>query len=173
MRMTDQDAASIEVLYTRDDHVAAQQLHSAPTHLALLLLALFACGFVSLIYVIDSAQAALFVAPFVAIGAAAFGWFGWAVYVPFAARRTYARYPLAQLRIRISLLPEGISTESERGKSTLLWKDFIKWRTNEKMVLLYISPRMFLFIPTRLAADGFPIARLREAARRELGAPKR
>jgi hypothetical protein len=171
--MTDQDAASIEVQYARDDHIAAQQLHSSPTRRSLVLVILFICAAVALIYFIDSAKAALIVAPFFAIGGVLGGLFGWAVYVPLAARRTFAKYPLAQLRFRLSLLPEGVSTESERGKTTLLWKDFIKWRANDKMVLLYISPRMFLFIPTRLAAEGFPIERLRERARRELGLPKR
>jgi hypothetical protein len=173
MCMTDLDPASIEVKYTRDDHIAAQRLHSAPTLRSLLVAILFMCAAVALVYILDSAEAALVTAPFFVIGGVLGGLFGWGIYVPRAARRNYARYPLAQLRIRLSLLPEGVSTQSERGKTTLLWKDFIQWRTNDKTILLYVSPRMFLFIPTRLATEGFPIDTLRERARRELGPPKR
>jgi energy-coupling factor transporter transmembrane protein EcfT len=173
MGMTDQDAASIEVQYTRDDHIAAQRLHSAPTLRSLLLAILFIGAAIALVYFLDSAKAALVTAPFFALGGVLGGLFGWAVYTPLVARRTFARYPLAQLRFRLSLLPQGISTQSERGNTTLLWKDFIQWRTNAKTVLLYVSPRMFLFIPTRLAAERFPIDELRERARRELGPSKR
>jgi hypothetical protein len=58
---------------------------------------------------------------------------------------------------------DGLRLASARGESVLLWRDFIHWRANEKAVLLYTAPRLFLFIPTRLAASGFPIEALKAA----------
>jgi hypothetical protein len=56
---------------------------------------------------------------------------------------------------------------------TLLWKDLIKWRANGKLLLAYLSPRMFMIYPARLAAAGFPIERLKEKLTQELGPAKR
>ncbi|MBO0754818.1 MAG: YcxB family protein [Bradyrhizobiaceae bacterium] len=96
---------------------------------------------------------------------------------PFAlrwiGRRTYARNPLAQLSRKIELRPEGLRYQSPRGDVTILWRDFIKWRANSKTTLLYTAPGMFVLIPARLAALGFPIDDLKAALTRELGPPVR
>jgi hypothetical protein len=171
--MTDQDAALTELRYTRDDHVAGYQLHGVPTRRMWLVVALVFFAMGAIAYMLDGVPAALSVALGGIIGGIVFGLFGWAVYLPFVARRTFARQPLAQLRVRIGFRPEGIRSESERGASTILWKDFIQWRADRKVVLLYLSPRLFLIVPARLAALGFPIDRLRETLRREFGPPRR
>jgi hypothetical protein len=170
--MTDRDVTLTEVQYTRDDHVAAYRLHGAPTRRAWLVVALILTGLVALLYIFDS-SAPLWIAPLAVIGGFAGGLFSWAVYLPWIARRNFRRYPLAHLRTGVALLPEGIRTEGDRGKSTVLWKDFIQWRANKRVVLVYLSPRLFLFFPTWLAAKGFPIDELKAALTRELGPPKR
>jgi len=69
-------------------------------------------------------------------------------------------------------LAEGIRYESDRGVFTLLWKDVIKWRANGKLILAYLSPRLFLIYPARLATAGFPMDRLKEKLTEELGPAK-
>jgi hypothetical protein len=78
-------------------------------------------------------------------------------------RRDFERRPLAQIEHVYELRKDGLRLASARGESVLLWRDFIHWRANEKAVLLYAAPRLFLFIPTRLAASGFPIEALKAA----------
>jgi YcxB-like protein len=78
-------------------------------------------------------------------------------------RRDFKRRPLAQIEHVYELRKDGLWLASARGESVLRWRDFIHWRANEKAVLLYAAPRLFLFIPTRLAASGFPIEALKAA----------
>jgi len=90
----------------------------------------------------------------------------------FVAARDFNRHPTAQLPQRLTLLAEGIRYESDRGVFTLLWKDVIKWRANGKLILAYLSPRLFLIYPARLATAGFPMDRLKEKLTEELGPAK-
>ncbi len=83
--------------------------------------------------------------------------------VPYRMRRDFERRPLAQIEHVCELTKDGLRLASARGESVLLWRDFIHWRANEKAVLLYMAPRLFLVIPTRLAASGFPIEALKAA----------
>jgi len=57
--------------------------------------------------------------------------------------------------------------------STLLWQDFIKWRANGKLILAYLSPRLYVIFPARLAMTGFPMDHLKEKLTQEIGPPKR
>jgi hypothetical protein len=143
-----------------------------PTRRAWLVTALILIGLLALLYILDPSTP-LWIAPLAVVGGLASGLFCWAVYLPWIARRNFTRQPLAQLRIGVALVAEGIRSESARGKSTLLWKDFIQWRANKKATLLHLSPRLFVIIPTRLGAQGFPIEELKAALARELGPPKR
>ena len=102
------------------------------------------------------------------------GFLQWAVYVPWRARRVYARYPLAKIARRFSLREDGLQMRNERGDITMLWSDFTRWRANRRTILLYTSPGgAFMLVPARLAERGFPIEGLKAALRRELGPPRR
>ncbi len=96
-----------------------------------------------------------------------------ALFPPWYGRHIYARQPLAHLTSRIDLRPEGLHFQSPRGESTILWRDFISWRASSKAVLLYLSPPLFLHIPARVSALGFPIDDLKATLTREIGAPQR
>ena len=84
-------------------------------------------------------------------------------WIPRTARRNFANYPLAQGERTFELKDEGLRFVAVRGESLLLWRDFVFWRANDKVVLVYPQPRIFFVIPTRLAALGFPIDALRAA----------
>ncbi len=162
------------VLYQQADHVAAQQLHGQPTRRALTVFAVVSIAAVGLVYFTGSDRG-LPIGSFIWIPLAIllFGWLIWGVFIPLQARRHFERQPLAQLPLEITLLPEGIRTQGERGGSTLLWQDMTHWRANARVVLVYLSPRLFLHFPTRLAGDGFPIEELKASLARELGPAKR
>jgi len=95
------------------------------------------------------------------------------LYLSWAGRRTYARQPLAMLEYSFALRPEGLETISDRGQTLLRWEDFICWRMNNKMTLIYLAPNLFQIFPNRLAAQGFPIEDLKAALASKVGQPTR
>jgi len=95
------------------------------------------------------------------------------VFLPRHVRSTYAKIPLAQLVWRIALHPEGIETKSSRHHEMLRWSDFIGWRTNAKVTIVYFTHSRYLVFPARLASAGFPMDEFKAILERELGEPKR
>jgi len=95
------------------------------------------------------------------------------VLIPWSERRVYAKTPLHQLPRRIALRADGIETQSERAHGMLRWGDFVRWRSNARTTLIYVSPQQYLLFPARLASLGFPLDELKAALTRELGPPKR
>jgi hypothetical protein len=163
---------SVEFSYTSDDFVAGAQLNATPTRRRLLLAAAIAAAAIGWLfsYNVETGLVGLFGLP-VAMAAGELAM--WRFYIPWIARRNYARQPLAHLAVRLTLEPSGLRHETERGGNLLLWRDAIKWRANRKATLLYLSPRLFIQVPARLAALGFPADELRAILRRELGPPDR
>lgn len=169
---------SVELQATKDDFAAAYQLHFAMTRRGWLFCVVFiavSCAGMFLLLRNDDAPlwVQLLLPVSMMLGGGLAGLFAWAVFAPWIGRRTYARQPLAQVATRITLRPEGLRFQSARGDSTILWKDFISWRSNGKTTLLYLSPYSFLHIPTRLDALGFATDGLRTALVRQIGAPRR
>lgn len=95
------------------------------------------------------------------------------LYLSWAGRRTYARQPLAMLEYSFALRPEGLETISDHGQTLLRWEDFICWRMNNKMTLIYLAPNLFQILPNRLAAQGLPIEDLKAALASKVGQPTR
>lgn len=82
------------------------------------------------------------------------------LYLPWLARRHFANYPLARLETTFAVADDALILTSDRTLSRLLWRDFVAWRANERTLLLYTAPRVSYVVPTRLAAQGFPLTRL-------------
>lgn len=182
-----QEETTVELRYTKEDHIAAQKLHSSLSSSAKwlhgLLISLGALAYILLTLrpvawsYISRESWLLWIVIYGSVGGVAFSliwrsclsWF----YLPFVAARNFKKHPTAQLPERVTLTPEGIRCESDRGVFTLLWKDFIKWRANSEVILAYLSPQLFMIYPARLATAGFPIDRLKETLTRELGPPER
>lgn len=89
------------------------------------------------------------------------------LYLPWHARRQFANYPLLRAEHVFTLEQEGLRDSTERTNALLVWRDFVGWRANDKSVLLYTSPRLFILAPTRLAQLGFPIEDLKGALARD------
>jgi hypothetical protein len=168
------DTSSVEFQYVKADFIAAYQLHSTPTRtiwILLLMSALFITGAI-FIHLRELSQTIL-VDTIMLVGAALGMLAVLCVYLPWLARRNFAKYPLSHLEHKLTLQPEGITLQSPRGISTLQWKDFLRWRTNGKTTLIYASPNIYIHFPARLAELGFPIDRLKVELLRGLGPPLR
>ncbi|MDE2578712.1 MAG: YcxB family protein [Hyphomicrobiales bacterium] len=150
--------------YEAQDHVEAQRLHARLRPGGWLFLAAIALTALTFAYFRDHDLRAL---AFAIFGGAASGALGLALYryglLTALAKRTYARYPLAQLERSVTLTPEGLRYFSARGDYHLQWSDLIGWRANDKMLLLYTAPRLFVPVPARLAALGFPFEAMKQA----------
>jgi YcxB-like protein len=157
-------SAATTFRYEAQDFAQAQQLHMRlpRRHMIALTIFFIAAASAAVLLVEDRAAVAIGCAGGalggIALAAAMYHWI-----VPYRMRRDFQRRPLAQIEHVYELRKDGLRLASERGESVLLWRDFIHWRANEKAVLLYTAPRLFLFIPTRLAASGFPIEALKAA----------
>jgi hypothetical protein len=169
---------SVEYQYTKADYATAFQLHYTPTRFGwpiCALIVLIMC--IAFFFVLRAESAPLWIQILLPIGAALGGILGgvfaWAVGSPWTGRRIFAKQPLAHLAMSIALRTDGLHSRSARGESTLLWQDFISWRTNGKTTLLYASPHMFFIIPARFAALGFPTDDLKATLTREIGPPRR
>ena len=89
------------------------------------------------------------------------------VYLPLFTRRLFANYPLLRTEHTFAFESDGLRYSTERSKAFVLWRDFVAWRADDASVLLYSSPRQFVVVPTRLAAQGFPIEQLKCALARD------
>lgn len=89
------------------------------------------------------------------------------VYLPLYARRLFANYPMLRVERSLSLEPDGLRDVTDRTNALLVWRDFVHWRADDKSVLLYTSPRLFIVVPARLAQQGFPVGELKSALARD------
>jgi hypothetical protein len=170
----ERDTASVEFQYVEADFIAACQLHGAGTRTVWTLLLMLALVLVGAIFIhLREVSQTILVVAVILVGAALGMFAVLCVYLPWVARRSFAKYPLAHLGHKLTLQSEGITIQSPRGISTLQWKDFIRWRTNGKTTLIYASPNIYIHFPARLAELGFPMDRLKVELLRGLGPPLR
>ncbi len=164
-----------EIQYTKEDFVAAYQLSAKPTRLGWLMLLLAPIiGSTVAVFLNPSPGVVRWTVIWIATlsGVLIFLAINSAILIPWRIGRSHTRYPLAHLPHRFSLGQDSLSFQSARGESALQWKDFIRWRADRLTILLYQSPHVFIILPTRLAALGFPINDLKAALTRELGTPR-
>jgi len=161
-----------EIVYLPEDHAAAQRLHARPSRVATFVAAAAAAGVLIGLYATDPEQRFGFWAfiwmPFAAVFG---GWLVLRLIAPLQAQRRFASDKAAGRGLDITLESDGIRTRNERGENLIRWREIVRWRADARTVLVYLSPRLFLHFPTRLAAQGFPIEALRQALQKEVGPP--
>jgi hypothetical protein len=177
--MVQQETTTVELRYTKQDYVGAQKLHRSLSNRGKWAYGLFIISFAAIALILLATPSAAryrswaplfaFLPIFTLVYHYCLIWFC----ARFVAAQDFKRHPTAQLPQRLTLLAEGIRYDSDRGVFTLLWKDVIKWRADGKLILAYLSPRLFLIYPVRLATAGFPMDRLKEKLTQELGPAKR
>jgi hypothetical protein len=167
------NASAVEIQFAKADLIAAYQLRAAPTRRrwTLLLMSVLVLAAVIFMYSREISQTIVAVA-FISFGGALGALAEFHVYVPWRARRDFAKSPLAHLEHKFTLLSEGITIQNVRGSiSRLQWNDFLRWRTNKRTTIIFLSPTIFIHFPARLAELGFPVDRLKDELSRALGPP--
>lgn len=90
------------------------------------------------------------------------------LFLPWRARYDFARYPLAQQERSYAMSAEGLRVTAKSGETRFRWSDFIGWRANATITILYASPRTFHAVPARLEALGFPYRAFRAEVERNV-----
>jgi len=104
------------------------------------------------------------------------GFIGLAVVVVFMrfvasriARSHYRKYRAMHGEFGAELLDTGLRLVSATGDSTLVWENVLKWRQDERFVLICPMPRLFHILPKSVAAQGFELPALLERLNRHVG----
>ena len=71
------------------------------------------------------------------------------LWLPRSARRLFSQQKNLQRPIGFTWDRQGLGWISENGSGRIPWDDFIKWRQNERVVLLYHSDLLFQMLPKR------------------------
>jgi hypothetical protein len=79
---------------------------------------------------------------------------------PLRTRWHYRRYKLIQEPMTIELLEEGVR---------LSW-NVVRWRQNERFILIYPMPAMFYIVPKAIAGNGFDVWLLVQRLTSQVGA---
>ncbi|WP_242112619.1 YcxB family protein [Luteimonas aquatica] len=152
---------------SEQDYVDAMRLFARPGARSISILAAIALAAIAL---------ALFGPPLVRAGAIG-GLVGIAVVaagsfalLPWTARRHYRKYRAIHETFTVELLENGVRFASRNGEGTLAWAHVLKWRQNDRFVLLYPMPRLFHIVPRAIASQGFDVEALVDRLRRHVGA---
>jgi hypothetical protein len=66
-----------------------------------------------------------------------------------AARRQFRKQPAAQGSWTLLIDDSGVHARWEGGSSEVEWKNYIRWRESNNLILLYLSPVSWGIIPKR------------------------
>ena len=71
------------------------------------------------------------------------------VYVPWKARRVFRQQKSLHHEFTLSWNADGVHSKNANGEYSSGWSDFIRWKENECLFLLYLSDLMFYMVPKR------------------------
>jgi hypothetical protein len=70
-------------------------------------------------------------------------------------KKEFRQQALFQQPMELQFTDSHFTAKAESFFYTLAWKDFLKWRKNPEVILLYQTNRLFNVVPTRaFASDG-------------------
>lgn len=75
------------------------------------------------------------------------------VFLPWKTRRSYRTQKTLHSPFTVELSDEGVRLEALHGQMSMPWKDYHKWKANDKLILLYQSDRLYNPIPRRAFAS--------------------
>ena len=75
------------------------------------------------------------------------------VLLPYQTRKIFAQQKDLQPPFEMEFTDDNLVLSYEFGNAIRPWKHFIKWKENEKLLLLYLSDMMFVMIPKRFLTD--------------------
>jgi hypothetical protein len=136
--------ASIQGSLKEADYLAAQRLHVKPRPI-------FAVIGVLLVLV---ALAALYVSRSVSLGAALVVLLLlFFVYEPFKARRLFRQYKALSEPTTIELRDDGLYFSRQNGEGLVPWSHVLKWKSNDRVLLLYPASGLFYVLPSHFFKD--------------------
>lgn len=146
----------VRIELRESDVVAAMWLHARPSGVPLyvmsagLLLFLAAEAYVVWTYVqsgyapeLSPWNTAPYLGGLVALAAA------WALYLRWTARRSFRQSKLVRDAAELSWDDSRLTTRSESGHSAIAWSDYVKWKENDQLYLVYISDHLYHVVPKR------------------------
>ena len=150
------------------DYVRAQYLHIRPRPfykvLGTLVLALFLwAAWLSLTSGDFGAFDVLFLVTIVALI------LNFTVYIPWKTRRVYRQQKALQREQSFKFDDAGASISNENGQATMPWSDYLKWKQNDHLILLYLSDCMYHMLPRRMFVDPTAFERLGEILTSKIG----
>ncbi|MET3494253.1 YcxB family protein [Variovorax boronicumulans] len=89
--------------------------------------------------------------------------------LPMSARRHYRKYKGIQDEFSVELQDDCLRLWAAHGESRIIWTNLLKWRQDDRFVLLYLMPRLFHVLPKSVASQGFDVDALVERLNRHLG----
>ena len=75
------------------------------------------------------------------------------LYLPWMARRMYRQQKLLRDPADLEWDDRGITFRSAAAHSTIAWEDYVKWKENDRLLLVYLADRLFQIIPKRVFAS--------------------
>jgi hypothetical protein len=76
-----------------------------------------------------------------------------------------------QAEFQTELLDTGLRLMSPHGDGTVVWENVLKWRQNDRFVLVYPMPRLYHIVPKSIATQGFDLQGLVQRLERHVGPP--
>jgi hypothetical protein len=87
------------------------------------------------------------------------------------SRRHYRNYKAIHEEFTVELLDEGVRIVSPDRDVKLMWDKILKWRQNEKYILLYLMPKLCHIVPKSIEAGGFNVSLLISQLTQHVGKP--
>jgi len=75
------------------------------------------------------------------------------VLLPNRVKKLFVQQKELSLPIEFEFTETGMSSSNELGNSTRPWTNFVKWKENKELILLYHSDVLFSMIPVRFFTD--------------------
>jgi hypothetical protein len=75
------------------------------------------------------------------------------LYVPWKSRRVFRQQKSFQREFALSWSGEGVHVKDTNGEYSSAWSDFIRWKENDRLFLVYLSDVTFYMVPKRAFAN--------------------
>ena len=75
------------------------------------------------------------------------------VLIPWMARRLYSEQKSLRVASELEWNRHGLTHRSPAASGTLAWEDYLKWKEDDRLFLLYQSSHLFQIIPKRVFAS--------------------
>jgi hypothetical protein len=93
------------------------------------------------------------------------------LFLPMTAKRHYRKYKTIQEPVTIDLRGKGIKFTTTDTNSLVTWDKILKWRQNDRFILIYPMPQIFYLVKKDITKQGFDLKALIDALTTHVGKP--